>query len=154
MSDTVKQVQGNMKLYSGPLGQVLAGTDSNLTLSSHHPSNPTTSKRIFSQMSLTKFNENFSHSKAKSNMVKDQSFEDTRVLKDSKSLMGEWRSGQMVTVFSGKRRSTNHDAVLVTSKYGSSPHGSLLSAGGECKAEFGPACSELSTSFLEQVLEC
>ena len=66
MSDKVKKVQANMKLYSGPLGLVLSGSDSNLKFTDHRPCYPTVVREVSSDPLTTRVSTKFSKLRTKS----------------------------------------------------------------------------------------
>ena len=89
MSDKVKKVHGNMKLYSGPLGLVLSGSDSNLKFSDHKPCYPTVVREVSSHLSVSRVTTKFSKLRTKSDreILEFFEYEDIGVQSDNKRKM-------------------------------------------------------------------
>lgn len=66
MSDEVLKVEGNMKLYGGPLGLVFSGSDGDFKFADHRPCYPTVIREVASHRSVTKVTTKFSRLKTKS----------------------------------------------------------------------------------------
>ena len=89
MSDKVKKVCGNMKLYTGPLGFVLSGSDPSLVFGEHKLCYPSVVREISSHLSSVKVTAKFSKIRTKSDkeILSFFEYEDIGVQSDNRRKM-------------------------------------------------------------------